>query len=68
MEERAKVQLLIKTASSDERDREPAQLRHPHNLGKPRPPGSVAAAYPATAPSLVVQRLHCHLLEREVKV
>ena len=26
-----------------------------------RPPGSVAAAYPATASSLVVQRLQCHL-------
>ena len=28
-----------------------------------RRPASVAAAYPATAPLLVVQRLHCHLLE-----
>ena len=45
---------------------------HPTQLGTPRPPASVAAAYPATpasvaaaypatAPSLVVQWLHCHL-------
>ena len=54
---------VIKTASSDERDRAPSQLGHLRNSGMLRPPGSVAAAYPATAPSLVVQWLHCDHLE-----